>query len=443
MVLDDSACAIVCGYVNTQFSILKYGPDGVFRWIKQLGSGEGRSVCVDKDRNIYATGVVSGTGDDIFIAKLNPAGDTLWTYKYNGPANGNDRPGGIAVDKDQNCYVGGESPGGATNTDFVTIKINANGTFGWAQRYNGASNGHDYGKGIAVDASANVYVVGESYVYGAGQDACILSYTSGGSQRYVKTFNAGTVYDDSFYAVTIDADQNVLAAGYVATGSYYGPFFTVKMRPNATGDTVWTRRHTIPGTYSGAPSAIVTDPLGKVYVSGQCWASTADVGVICFSVSGNVLWSVRYDGPAQLDEEYGYSIATSGNGMVYVAGSSANLGSYVDYALFAFQETGTDVRTEETLPSDVVLAQNYPNPFNPSTLIEYRVPVAGGASGSGNVRLAVFDLLGREVALLVDEKKSPGVYAATFNAAGLPSGVYFYRLQAGDITRTKRMTLIR
>jgi len=85
------------------------------------------------------------------------------------------------------------------------------------------------------------------------------------------------------------------------------------------------------------------------------------------------------------------------------------------------------------------LEQNYPNPFNPSTTIGFRVP----GLGSSLVRLSVYDLLGREVAVLVNEEKEPGSYEVKFGGAGLSSGVYFYRLQAGDFAATKRLLLLK
>ena len=93
------------------------------------------------------------------------------------------------------------------------------------------------------------------------------------------------------------------------------------------------------------------------------------------------------------------------------------------------------------------LSQNYPNPFNPSTKIKYSIPSAhsplpGGASG-GLVTLKVYDLLGREVATLVDEKQQPGNYEVTFDGSKLSSGIYFYRLQADSHIQTKKMILLK
>jgi hypothetical protein len=89
------------------------------------------------------------------------------------------------------------------------------------------------------------------------------------------------------------------------------------------------------------------------------------------------------------------------------------------------------------LPEQVELLQNYPNPFNPSTRIGYRL------HGREFVQLKVFDVLGREVATLVNETKGPGSHEATWNAASVASGVYLYRLQTATTSISKKMLLVR
>ncbi|HEY9164620.1 MAG TPA: T9SS type A sorting domain-containing protein [Candidatus Kryptonia bacterium] len=97
----------------------------------------------------------------------------------------------------------------------------------------------------------------------------------------------------------------------------------------------------------------------------------------------------------------------------------------------------TAVRPGKDIPTDFALHQNYPNPFNPTTVIKYQLPV------SNYVSLKVYDVLGREVAVLVERKENAGAYNASFDGSNLPSGVYFYRLQAGAFKRVKKMILMR
>lgn len=89
------------------------------------------------------------------------------------------------------------------------------------------------------------------------------------------------------------------------------------------------------------------------------------------------------------------------------------------------------------LPSEYTLEQNYPNPFNPSTTVKYSIPEAG------NVELKIYDIIGNEVATLVNETQTPGSYEVQFNAAHLASGVYIYSLRAGSFVQTKKMILMK
>jgi len=109
----------------------------------------------------------------------------------------------------------------------------------------------------------------------------------------------------------------------------------------------------------------------------------------------------------------------------------------VYYGYISYPLTGVEEQGSEQIPLRASLSQNYPNPFNPITKIGFRVP------GSGFVSLKVFDVLGREVTVLVNEQLKPGTYERTFDGANIPSGVYFYRLEADGFKQTKRLVLLR
>ena len=113
-------------------------------------------------------------------------------------------------------------------------------------------------------------------------------------------------------------------------------------------------------------------------------------------------------------------------------------GWYVDdINLIAYEFVPTDAEPLAANITSYSLEQNYPNPFNPSTEIEFKVPQAGLVS------LRVFDLLGKEIVTLINEHKSVGAYKVSFDASRLPSGVYFYTLQAGNFVSTKKMVLLK
>ncbi|MFH1196808.1 MAG: PKD domain-containing protein [bacterium] len=104
-----------------------------------------------------------------------------------------------------------------------------------------------------------------------------------------------------------------------------------------------------------------------------------------------------------------------------------------------------DVQDQQTIPTEFELSQNYPNPFNPTTTIRYAVPTVetGYIPSLQHITLKIYDILGNEVVTLVDEPKRAGYYEVNFNAAELTSGVYIYKLRAGDFVSSKKMLLLK
>jgi hypothetical protein len=121
--------------------------------------------------------------------------------------------------------------------------------------------------------------------------------------------------------------------------------------------------------------------------------------------------------------------------------------------LYFYPRISTDVRHENNLPSVFSLEQNYPNPFgkaipsgNPSTTIKYSIPTSvgdGHARSSTCVTLKIYDILGQDVATLVNKQQQPGNYEVHFDANNLPSGIYFYKINAGNFSTTRKMMLLK
>jgi len=125
----------------------------------------------------------------------------------------------------------------------------------------------------------------------------------------------------------------------------------------------------------------------------------------------------------------GVSLEFDSNGFLYVGTRKRGL--------FRSVEITTNVKSISNTPSTYLLLQNYPNPFNPTTVISYQIPQ------QGFVTLKIFDVLGREVATLVNEEKPAGRYEVNFNAVGLASGVYIYRMKVNDFIESKKMILLK
>ncbi|NUN10019.1 MAG: T9SS type A sorting domain-containing protein [Ignavibacteriaceae bacterium] len=104
----------------------------------------------------------------------------------------------------------------------------------------------------------------------------------------------------------------------------------------------------------------------------------------------------------------------------------------------------TDIKSSSAeIPTEFSLMQNYPNPFNPSTRIKYSVPSVKGSNDRVYINLSVYDVLGNVVAVLVDGDKAPGVYESEFDASGIPSGIYIYKITGGDFRASRKMLLIK
>ena len=143
----------------------------------------------------------------------------------------------------------------------------------------------------------------------------------------------------------------------------------------------------------------------------------------------------------QIDENSGHQLVPDWenltNSELTILIDEGNDGT-IDDTIFV-KNQATNVEDEGSLlsPNSYNLTQNYPNPFNPTTTIKYSIPQ------SGNVTLKVYDILGNEVVTLLNEEKNAGVFSVTFDATGLSSGIYFYRMQAGNFIQTRKMLILK
>ena len=301
------------------------------------------AIAVDGSGNVYVTGESSGQGGPIGYAtiKYNSAGVEQWVVRYNGPGNGNDRANAIAVDASGNVYVTGESLGQGTGIDYATIKYNSAGQQQWVARYNGPASLDDYATAISIDGSGNVYVTGTSSIdAGSNSDYLTVKYNSAGQEQWVARYNGPGNALDLAYAISVDSSGNV----YV-TGESYGlnsasDYATIKY--SSTGQEQWVARYNGPANYNDAARAIALDSSANVYVTGYSFG-VGDVGndyaTIKYNPTGQQQWIARYNGPASLDD-YATAIAVDSSGNVYVTGGSDEVNYASDYATIKYDSAG-------------------------------------------------------------------------------------------------------
>jgi len=432
---------------------IKYNSDGVQQWV-QTYNGPGNDwdhayrIGLDLFGNVYVTGrsIGSGTDFDYATIKYNSDGVQQWVQRYNGPGNSWDMAFSIAVHPLGDVFVTGTSVGSGTDYDYATIKYNSDGVQQWVQRYNGPGNGWDDAYGIAVDRLGNVYVTGRSIGSGTGWDVATIKYNSNGVQQWVQRYNGPGNGWDGAGSIAVNPLGSVYVTGSsvgIGTGFDYN---TIKY--NSDGVQQWVQRYNGPGNGQDNAFSIDLDPSGSVYVNGASIGSGTglDYATIKYSSSGEEQWVERYNGPAN-DWDFGNNIAVHPSGDVYVAGMSAGIGTSLDYATIKYSRVhgnyvvGINPESGE-IPHEFKLYQNYPNPFNPATKIRFDLP-SNGKREMSNVKLIVYDILGREIATLVNEGMLPGTYEVDWDAASYPSGVYFYKLTTESFTETKSMMLIK
>ncbi len=160
------------------------------------------------------------------------------------------------------------------------------------------------------------------------------------------------------------------------------------------------------------------------------WIGTSYDGLAVFDDRS---WTVYNKDNSGLPNNYITSIAIDKAGNKWI-GTDGGLAVYNSDGILALEENNT---TKDIFPEDYLLFQNYPNPFNPTTIISYQLP------SFSNVDLSIYNLLGQKVATLVNERQRAGYHQIEWDAGRFSSGIYFYRIEAGEFQDVKKMILLR
>jgi hypothetical protein len=458
--------------------IAKYHESGNCLWAKNVGSNffdYGYGISTDVIGNSYVTGSFFGTAtfgtiqltsfgeNDIFIAKYDSSGNCVWAKNAGG--NDYDYGTGISIDANGNCYITGYFEGTATfgttqlvssgANDVFVAKYDTSGNFIWVRKFGGAI--YDYGESISADLNGNIFITGRFVEDPRPQyydsDIFVAKYNSVGNLVWIKT--ALCNFDNSGHSISADSYGNSYVTGHFSglvvfgtnylNSSGYTDIFIAKY--DSSGNCLWAKQYG-GSEYDYGGLGISTDAVGNSYITGSFHGNSADIIIAKYGTDGNRFWVVEAGG-SLFDE--GQSIATDGYGNIYVTGyfrgsvmfDTTQLVSAGGKDIFITKiNTPVTALEENLMPSEIQLHQNYPNPFNPSTKIKFEIPDQD-RNDKALVTLKVYDILGREVATLVNEEKPAGEYELEFNAANLPSGIYFYQLKAGEFTETKKMVLLR
>jgi len=456
--IDASGNVYVTGYSigsgsGKDIVTIKYNNTGVQQWASRHSSSgnypdEAYAITVDASGNIYICGYAydNDKGNEIVLLKYNSSGAMQWIRDYNGTNNEDtDEAYAITVDAAGNIYITGTSEGNSSKKDFITIKYNSAGVQQWAQRYNNSTvNQDDEAYAITIDAMNNIYVTGYSEANSNGKDYVTIKYNSSGAQQWLSRYNNSSANDDDIARSIVLMNNNdvvVTGSSRSSSSSDKEDYLTIKYNTITGNEDFVSRYNDSSANNSDIAYAVnVTSSNSSIFVTGSSRQTVSsgseDIVTIEYNPSGSFRKKYRFANPGQ---DAAYGIMVDGNndfyltGYISAAGSSYNMGS----AKFINEQLTAITNTEPGIPSDYRLYQNYPNPFNPSTTIKFDIKEAA------LIKIAVYDVLGQELFVPVNDFLKGGSYEVSFTLSNLPSGLYFYKMTSGSFTGSRTMMLIK
>jgi uncharacterized delta-60 repeat protein len=268
-----------------------------------------------------------------------------WAQRYSNAVDSNDWAKRVTTDADGNVIVVGYTDDRmAGGQDMLVIKYSAVGTALWTNRYDGPAHQNDHANDVAADASGNVFVTGHSTGSGGNLDFATIAYSSVGQPLWTNRYNGPANSADQAVAVRIDGVGGVIVSGYsFGTGYDYA---TIKY--SGAGVPLWTNRYNGPGNNEDEPTALAVDNAGNVFVTGYSYSGTiydsSDFATVAYSSSGIALWTNRYNGSGNYhDSANAVAVDTGGN--VFVTGSAYEIGTGFDYVTIKYSAVGAPLWT--------------------------------------------------------------------------------------------------
>ncbi|MHB8580552.1 MAG: T9SS type A sorting domain-containing protein [Ignavibacteriaceae bacterium] len=379
-----------------------------------------------------------------------------------------------ALQGDSKIIVAGASAD-SSQTAFALARFNSDGTIDKSFGTNGTVRNYIASADTFVDEAHSVTIQSDGKIVAAGwsedpytatpQAFALARYNSNGTLD--STFGSGGTVRVAVplpgisnevglaYSAAALPDGKILAGGYCSDSG----FAVVRFNSNGTIDNTFGVMGAATTNISGSDGtgdealSMAVGSDGQIALAGHSSLSGNGgdaFAVACFDSNGSIEKAFGTNGSTIANisggdgnDDEANAVAIQSDGKIVAAGYSEGTPPYLGSIGWAFALARflpgipTIVPAESLVPMEYTLYQNYPNPFNPSTIISYQLPV------SSKVVLKIYDLLGRDVATLVNKEQTTGNYKVRFNGNNLASGVYFYRLKAGNFAETKKLVLLK
>jgi len=254
------------------------------------------------------------------LVKYDGNGVQQWYRTWGG--DNSDRGRGVVVDSSGNIYLAGYTQSfGAGYDDMVLVKYDRNGVEQWYRTWGGVWS--DYGYGVAVDSSGNVYLVGFTWSFGEGSyDMVLVKYDGNGVQQWNRTWGGWSA--DQSYGVAVDSSGNIYLAGYTYSFGA-GSFDMVIVKYNGNGVEQWYR--TWGGNDEDEGYRVVVNSTDNIYLVGSTWSfgmGDGDMVLVKYDGNGVQQWSRTWGG---VNLDYGRGTAVDSSDNIYLAGSTTSFGA--------------------------------------------------------------------------------------------------------------------
>jgi hypothetical protein len=417
--------------------LIKTNASGDTLWTKIFGNSYwdgGRSVQQTLDGGYIIVGVINSiggaNGGDVWLIKTDSSGDTLWTKTYG--RNLEDWGNSIKQTTDGGYIIAGciDAFGAGFTSDIWLIKTDAYGDTLWTKIFGGSN--FDVANSVQQTADGGYIITGlrDSYDGVSGGYVWLLRTDASGDTLWTKTYGGSGTNQDAGHSVHQTTDGGYIITGFTESGGAgNGDVWLIKLEPDPSssnisvtspnGGEVWIMNESVEITWT---SENVDDVKIELSIdNGLSWTTIED----SITSLGTYTWVVNATASSA---ECLMKITDISNSTVYDVSDSVFT---IEYPIYVDEELG------ENQPSNYKILQNFPNPYNASTIINFQIPEVSF------VELKVFDVLGREMETLIAETKEAGYYSYNFDATEYKSGIYFYRIKAGNYIKTMKMILLK
>jgi hypothetical protein len=387
--------------------------------------------------------------EDVYLIKTNSLGDSLWTKTI-----GDSFPDlgySLQETSDGGYIITGTTVSINNFADVYLIKTDSFGDTLWTKTYGDTLEEQGYSVQQTTDGGYIITGWIGPNLFGP-YDVYLVKTDSSGTLLWTKTYGEMLSFE---FGRSI---QQTSDGGYFIVGrtSLGGPNKVYAIKTDSLGDSLWTKTYG-GGSSSSGYSCKQTSDSGYVIVGYSNQTGVDDVFVIKTDSAGDTLWTRLIGGS---DFDGGYSVQETFDGGYIIAGRTESYGAGSSDIYLIKTDGNGEVGLEEKVRSkaivkNVKLFQNYPNPFSHSTSIRYIISevkdqyFANSKERNVPVHLAVYDISGKLVKILVQENQEPGSYQITWEGNNqqskrqVPNGVYYYNIQIGEFSESKKLILIR